>query len=93
VVAVTAGRKRLAQVMPTIPLAGPTPEAWYEPAQVTAVAAGEASDGAALVTVSWRNGSYEVPYLDSYSPVVGNTVLLIFQHPQVVIVGRVIGTP
>lgn len=87
------GRKKLASILPASALAGPHPQAWFEPAVITVVAAGAASDGNALVTVSWRGGTYYVPYLAAYTPVVGHTVLLLHQHPQVVIVGRVLGTP
>ena len=49
--------------------------------------------GFALATVEWRGGSYQVPYLSSYSPAVGDVVLLARPTDQLVIVGRIVGTP
>jgi hypothetical protein len=84
---------RLAGVMPASSTAGAVPTAWYESGVITAVTVGAASDGNNLVTVAWRGGTYDMPFLASYAPTVGHTVLLLAQHPQAVILGRVIGTP
>ncbi len=65
----------------------------YASAQVVAVATGAAADGNALVSIDWRGTTVEVAYLASYAPAVGHTVLVLMQGPQLVIVGRLIGTP
>lgn len=66
----------------------------YGAAQVTAVAAGAAADGNALVSIDWCGTTTEAAYLASYgSPAVGHTVLVLAQGPQLVILGRLIGTP
>jgi hypothetical protein len=64
-----------------------------EPATVLTVTAGAASDGNALVAVTWRGATCNLPYLASYTPVVGHHVMLLVQPPQAVITGRIIGTP
>jgi hypothetical protein len=60
---------------------------------VTAVLPGAAVDGTALVSVLWRGTQVEAAYLASYTPAVGHVVLLLVDPPQVVILGRLIGTP
>lgn len=60
---------------------------------VVNVAAGAASDGNALCTVSWNGADVEAAYLSSYSPTVGHSVLAVYVAGRLVILGRVIGTP
>jgi hypothetical protein len=60
---------------------------------IASVAAGAAVDGNALVTVTWRGTNVACPYLAGYAPTVGHNVLLLVQPPQLVILGRLIGTP
>lgn len=60
---------------------------------ITAVAAGAALDGNALVSVSWRGTTIQCAYPSTYTPVVGHVVLLLIAIPRVVIVARLIGTP
>ena len=86
------GMARLAREQTSDPN-GPPPRCWTEPATVASVTAGAASDGNALVTVSWRGGLYPAAYPASYSPAVGHTVLLLVQDPQIAILCRLIGTP
>lgn len=83
-------RTRLADQLAA--LAG-TPGVRMEPAVILTVAAGAAADGNALVTVTWRGTDIAAPYPSTYTPVVGHTVLLLVAPPQVVIIGRYIGTP
>lgn len=64
-----------------------------EQGTITAVSAGAAIDGNALVTVSWRGTSIFCPYPSTYTPVVGHVVLLLVCPPRVVIIARLIGTP
>jgi hypothetical protein len=85
------GAQRLAEVQQQPP-GGPHPIAWYEPAIVAGMS-GTASDGNTLCTVTWRGGTYEASYTTGYTPVVGHTVLLLVQWPQLVVHVRVIGTP
>jgi hypothetical protein len=66
---------------------------WCEPATVHSVTAGAAADGNALATVTWRGAQYQAAYPAAYTPVVGHTVLLLIQPPQLAILCRVIGTP
>ncbi len=89
----TRAQRRQANELRDLARAGSPHRAAYAPAQVTAVATGAAADGNALVSVDWRGTVIEVAYLSSYSPAVGHTVLLLVQGSQVVIVGRLIGTP
>lgn len=89
-----SGRQRLlAELPPPRDAAGARPEVWFEPGLIATVTAGGASDGNALVEVTWRGGTTEVPYLSTYTPTVGHTVLLLVQLPQVVVLARIIGTP
>jgi hypothetical protein len=72
---------------------GRRPQSWLEPAVVAAVTPGGASDGNALVTLTWRGMSIAAAYSSAYTPVAGHTVLVHVQPPSVVILARVIGTP
>jgi len=72
---------------------GSRPTSWLEPAEVTAVTAGAAVDGNALVTVLWRGIEVPAAYAASYLPAPGDVVLLNVQPPSVVILCRVIGRP
>jgi hypothetical protein len=85
--------RRLAQALPAPELSGDVPTCRTEPATVLTVTAGAASDGNALVTVSWRGVSIAVPYVASYTPTVGHVVQLLIQGPQKIIWGRVYGMP
>ena len=72
---------------------GALPVSWHEPAEVVSVTAGGAEDGAALAQVTWRGLTVYAAYVASYTPVVGHTVLLLVQPPQLTILGRLVGTP
>jgi len=70
------------------------PYSWPEPGQIATVTAGAASDGNALVTVTYRGATAEAAYPSTYTPVVGHTVnLLVSSSGAVFILGRFIGTP
>jgi hypothetical protein len=70
------------------------PGCWVEPGVIAAVAAGSASDGNALATVTYRGADIDAPYLASYTPTAGHNVALLIQSTgSVLILGRVIGTP
>jgi hypothetical protein len=60
---------------------------------VKTVAAGAASDGAALATVTWQGADVPMPYLATYTPVVGHVVAIATTGNQPLILARVIGTP
>jgi hypothetical protein len=63
-------------------------------ATVTTVTAGGASDGNALVYVTWRGAEGPVAdYPDSYTPVVGHRVLCALVDDQLSILHHSIGTP
>jgi hypothetical protein len=64
-----------------------------DPATVVSVEAGAAADGNALVAVQWGGITTFVPYLSTYAPVVGDVVAVLVQGPQVVVLGKVNGTP
>lgn len=71
-----------------------TPAVWFEPGTVTAVTPGAASDGNALVLITYRGVSVNAAFLASYTPTVGHVVtLLVSSSGQILILGRVIGTP
>lgn len=60
--------------------------------QVTAVAAGAAADGNALVTVAWMGTDFYATYGSHYTPVVGHVVLLARTQPPAILM-RLIGKP
>ena len=60
---------------------------------VTAVTAGAATDGNALVTVTYQGTQVKAAYGAHYTPVVGHVVLMARTGPQLAIVCRLIGTP
>lgn len=63
-------------------------------ATVTTVTPGGASDGNALVAVTWRGEENTVAdYPDSYTPVVGHRVLCALVDDQLSILHRSIGSP
>ncbi len=63
-------------------------------ATITAVTAGGASDGNALVTVRWRGAELTAAdYPDSYTPVVGHRVLCVVVDAELSILHRGIGIP
>jgi hypothetical protein len=69
----------------------PTQQFW---ATVQSVTPGAASDGNALVTVSWRGTQLPVnAYAASYTPVVGHRVKCDYIDGQVSIAYRGIGQP
>lgn len=87
------GTQRLLRELPAPKAAGQRPEAWFEPGVIATVTAGAASDGNALVTVTWRGAAVQASYPADYTPVVGHNVLLLIQLPQIQIMHRTIGTP
>lgn len=63
-------------------------------ATVTTVIPGGASDGNALVSVTWRGTELAVAgYPDSYTPVVGHRVLIAIADDQLEIFHRSVGSP
>jgi hypothetical protein len=62
-------------------------------ATVSSVAAGGASDGTALCTITWLGTDVAAPYLSSYTPVAGHVVAVVRTGPQLLIIGRIVGTP
>lgn len=70
------------------------PTCWMRPAQVQAVDLGAASDGNGLLTVTYGDSNQQCAYLDSYTPQVGHTViLLISSDGGLLCLGHPIGTP
>lgn len=63
-------------------------------ATVSAVSAGGASDGNALVAVRWRDQQVTVAgYAASYTPAVGHRVMCLLVDSQLVIAFRIVGHP
>lgn len=63
-------------------------------ATVTTVTAGGASDGNALVKVTWRGGETKANgYLNSYTPTLNDRVICLFVDGQLIVLGRIIGQP
>jgi len=61
---------------------------------VVDVLPGGAADGNALVTVRWRGSPVAVNgYLASYTPSVGDRVLVAYYMNQPVIIGAIVGHP
>jgi hypothetical protein len=60
---------------------------------VHSIEPGAAADGNTRVTVTWRGQQLGAAYNADYTPVVGHTVLLLVQPPQIMIYGRLTGTP
>lgn len=73
-------------------LSATSTESPFAVGKVTAVAAGAAADGNALVTVSYRGASLNATYNSSYTPAVGHIVFMARTQP-LFILGRVVGTP
>lgn len=70
------------------------PYSWPEPGQIATVTPAGASDGNALVEVTYRGTTTAAAYPSTYTPVVGHTVnLLVTSTGSVFILGRFIGTP
>lgn len=46
-----------------------------------------------LVTVSWKGGSYQFPYLSSYAPAVNDQVAMIRFAGSWLIIGKPVGFP
>jgi hypothetical protein len=61
--------------------------------QVIAVGEGSSEDGDQLVTVRWMGTQHRVMHLDSYSPNVGDVVLVARTQGPLTILGRLAGTP
>lgn len=61
--------------------------------RVASVTAGAAADGHDQVTVTVGGDTVAAPYLSSYSPAVGDTVLVLFLDGSPVIAGRIDGRP
>ena len=63
-------------------------------ATVTTVTAGGAVDGNALVKVTWRGLEVTVNgYLNSYTPTPGDRVLCGYVDSQLIVKGRIVGSP
>ena len=62
-------------------------------ATVTSVAAGGAADGSTLAVISWRGTDVPAPYVASYTPTAGHVVAVARTGSQLLILGRIIGTP
>ncbi len=70
------------------------PDCWIEPGVIAAVTAGAAADGNDLASVTYRGTTTDAPYLASYTPTVGHIVALLVQSTgNVLVLGRIIGTP
>lgn len=83
------GMRRLAAELAT----GDQP-ARVETAVVATSTPGAASDGNALVTVTWRGGTHAAAYPSNYTPTVGHNVAVLVQPPAgLLIMFRIIGTP
>lgn len=66
----------------------------FTKATVVSVAAGGAADGNALVVINWRGTDVAAPYLASYAtPTAGDVVAVVKTGSQLLIAGRIIGTP
>lgn len=72
---------------------GPVTPGRFLPGVVTAVTAGAAADGNALVTVNCDGTITAAAYNAAYTPVVGHVVLLAVQGASRTILCRVVGTP
>lgn len=63
-------------------------------ASITSVAAGGAPDGvSALVVINWLGTDVAVPYVSSYTPAAGHVVAVARTGSQLLILGRIVGTP
>lgn len=63
-------------------------------ATIATVTAGAASDGNALVTLSWRGGTVTAAgYAAAYTPVVGHRVHCSLIDDQLFVDYRIVGTP
>jgi hypothetical protein len=60
---------------------------------VATVTAGAATDGAAAITVEVLGTTQQMPYLASYTPAEGDTVLVLSVLRYPVVLGRVAGLP
>lgn len=70
------------------------PYSWPEPGVIASVTPGAASDGNALVAVTYRGVTTEAAYPSGYTPLAGHVVnLLVCSTGSVFILGRFIGTP
>ena len=62
-------------------------------ATVVSVTPGAASDGSSLVVVSWFGTDTDAAYLSSYTPGANHVVAVTKTGSQLLILGRIIGTP
>jgi hypothetical protein len=63
-------------------------------AKVTAVLPGAAAGGTTLVTIQYQGASgLNAPYLSSYTPVLDDVVAVARTGSQLLILGRIVGTP
>lgn len=63
------------------------------PGVVVSVLPGGAADGNAFVVVEWGGAQTPAGYMDTYTPVVGDVVVMLVQGPQALIQGKIRGTP
>jgi hypothetical protein len=62
-------------------------------ATVTAITVGGGTDGLDLVTVNWNGSPLDLPHLNTYTPVVGDRVVLLRVGGLPTIIGRPVGFP
>lgn len=60
---------------------------------IATVTAGAAADGFNAVTVTVRGSTIDAPYLDSYSPTLGDLVAVLLVDNAPLILGVVVGLP
>lgn len=71
---------------------GEDPRAWVETGVIKAVIGGYLQDD--VVTATWRGTDMPVAYLDGYTPVAGDVVLLLIQAPAPpIVLGKLNGIP
>jgi hypothetical protein len=76
---------------------GANPQTWTESGTVQSVVEGYDAGGYgesidASVVVTWRNADVPVSYVATYTPVVGDVVLLLIQPPKPpIVLGRIVG--
>lgn len=85
----TTGAARLAGELTGASAPANTPRLWMEQGVVTSAVPGYLENP--IVTVTWRDTVVPVSYVNTYTPVEGDVVLLLIQPPSVIVLGRVIG--
>lgn len=78
--------RRVARVLPRAELGGRRRTAAADPAVVASFTAG-------VLKITYKGQTMAVAYLNSYSPTVGDTVSVLLQDGQVLVLGKPIGTP